>query len=353
MKPLRALLLAALLAAGAHTALGADAGMQRLGSIAVPGRALESFDIADAADGWYALADRSNAAVDLVHLRSGRFVAQVGGFAGAVAHGRGGPNGVLVAQGRVWAGDGDSSVKVIDLATRSVVARVSTGGTRRVDELAIDPRDHLLIAANNADQPPFLTLISTDAPYAVRGRVVLARASDGLEQPRWDPRTGRIEVAIPELDGVAGRGGVAIVDPRQARIENVWPVARCMPASLAIGPGHDLLVGCSDDAVAAGYPAHSVLLDARDGRQLASFDEVGGSDEIVYDAATRRYLLAAVANPGGPVLGVIDAGHRRWLANLPSGRHAHSVAAAGGRAYMALAAGDPSCPQGCIAVFGP
>ncbi len=116
-----------------------------------------------------------------------------------------------------------------------------------------------------------------------------------------------------------------------------------------------LLVGCSDDAVAAGFPAKSLVMSARSGRILATIDQVGGSDEVWYDAKSRRYYLAAAANPGGPVLGVVDAQTNRWIGNFPSGERAHSVAAdlRTGRVFVPIQAhkdgGD--CTSGCIAVY--
>ncbi|CAZ87436.1 putative cytochrome cd1-nitrite reductase-like, C-terminal haem d1 [Thiomonas arsenitoxydans] len=323
-------------------------------TINIPGNALRSFDIGYAQDGVYALADRSNHGVDLIDTRTLQFLGRIPGFAGPVGAGQGGPNGVVMINGtRLWAGDGGSLVRVADMRSRRIVATVATGGSKQVDELAYDPRDHLVIAANNADDPPFLSFISSRAPYRVRARLRLPQATGGLEQPLWDPRTGMVYVAVPELDGVAARGGIAVIDPRSARLTGVHDLARCMPGGLALGPGGKLLVGCSDDAVAAGFKAVSLLLDPVSGKILRTFHQVGGSDEVWFDSASGDFMLAAVANPGGPVLGVIDARRPHWVENIPSGRHAHSVAAdpGNGRAFVPVAAGDKTCPRGCVEVF--
>ncbi len=329
--------------------------LRRVATIDLPGQPLTSFDIGDVGDGVFALADRSNAGVDLIDVRTLRDLGRIDGFAGNRPDHRGGPNGVhIVGADQVWAGDGDSSVKIADLRTRHVVASVATGGRHRVDELTVDPRDHLVIAANNADRPAFVTLISTRAPYPILGRITLPRATHGLEQPLWDPSTGKIYLAIPELDGVASRGGIAVIDPRSARLRTVWPVSDCMPAGLALGPGDHLLVGCSDDAVAAGFPAQSLVIDTNDGRLVKRFAQVGGSDEVGYDRRLAVFVLAASANPGGPVLGVISARTLQWLGNVPSGPEAHSVATdpRSGRVFVPVAAGDSTCPRGCVEVLG-
>jgi hypothetical protein len=337
------------LATSAH----ADAPARLVDRISLPGAPLKSFDIGFAEGAVYALADRSNAAVDLIDTHTRRFLGRVGGFAGAKQDDQGGPNGVVIIDNRqIWAGDGNSSVKIIDLASRHTVTSVSTGGVKRVDELGYDPRDHLVIAANNADQPPFVTLISSHPPYAVRARIQLPRATSGLEQSVWDPGTGMIYLAIPELDGKPAKGGIAVIDPPQGKIIGVHEVSQCMPAGLAVGPKYQLLVGCSDDAVNAGFPAHSLLLDARSVKVIQSFGQVGGSDEVWYGVRSGRYALAAVANPGGPVIGMIDARRQRWLGNVPSGKSAHSVAGVDGMLFVPVGAGDNVCPGGCVKVFG-
>lgn len=61
----------------------------------------------------------------------------------------------------------------------------------RADEMAYDPRDHLLIVANNAGDPDaFMTLISTTS-LTVVDQIVFpaAKFSGGIEQPVWDPAT--------------------------------------------------------------------------------------------------------------------------------------------------------------------
>src|SRR5262249_14303774 len=85
-----------------------------------------------------------------------------------------GPDGVLtVDNSQIWVGDGDSRGWVLDAKTGnpiSVPARttnplstVRTGSNpnNRADELCYDSADHLVMVANNADSPPFASIIST------------------------------------------------------------------------------------------------------------------------------------------------------------------------------------------------
>jgi hypothetical protein len=361
MKPRRCLSLpAAALLAGLQIAAAGpqSAPFGRIGTIEVPGAPLQSFDIGFVnADGVYALADRSNRGLDFFDSATGRFLGRAGGFAGHSPAGNdvSGPNGVVaVGSQEFWAGDGDSTVKAVDLRTKKVIAAVSTGGKKRADELTYDPRDHLIIAVNNADDPPFVTFISTRTRRVV-GRLELKRASDGAEQPVWDPRSGLVYLSIPALDGAESKGAVAVIDPRSRRLVKLMPVAKCMPAGLALGPHDNLLLGCSDDAIKAGFPARSFIMNAASGRIVASLPKVGGSDEVWSDLQAGRYYLAAVANTGGPVLGVASSTTNRWIGNWPTGPGAHSVAAdaATGKVFVPIAASAASgCARGCIAVFG-
>jgi len=336
-----------------------DAPFARIGTIEIPGAPLKSFDIGFVnADGIYALADRSNGGLDFFDSASERFLGRATGFKGpnaAAGADASGPNGVVaVGSHEFWAGDGDSTVKVVDLRTKKVIASISTGGKKRADELAYDPRDQLLIVINNADDPPFVTFISTRT-RKVLGRLELERASDGAEQPVWNPDSGLVYLSIPSLDDVKSHGAVAVIDPRTRKLLKLLPVDECMPAGLALGAHGDLLLGCSDDAIEAGFPAHSFIMNATTGKIVAVLPKVGGSDEVWSDPKAGRFYLAAVANTGGPVLGVVDARAHRWIGNWPTGPHAHSVTADAttGRVFVPIAAGSASgCARGCIAVFG-
>ncbi len=122
-----------------------------------------------------------------------------------------GPDGVTSHGRWLYAGDGDSTLHVIDLdaptagATKQVI---STGGTTRVDEMALTTDGRLLLAANNAEDPPFATLFRANgdastsnvtkiAKISVSATIMPAGAGLSLEQPAWDPKTRRFYTSIP------------------------------------------------------------------------------------------------------------------------------------------------------------
>ncbi|MGH8192491.1 MAG: cytochrome C nitrite reductase [Rhodanobacteraceae bacterium] len=350
-------LLAIATAASATLAMAAqgthDTGLHRILTIAVPGNPLKSFDISavSAAQDVYGFSDRSNHSVDLFNAKTNRFIGHVNGFS------HGGPNGlVAVGNDQFWAGDGGSKLRVVNISTRKIVDTVDTGGKQRVDEIAYDPRQQVIIAANNDDTPPFITFVSTAPRHRILGKLTFPQATSGLEQPVWNPQDGLIYLSVPELNHQKADGGVAIINPSTHKLEYMIHVNKCVPAGLALGPHDQLLVGCSDDAVAAGFAPKSLIVSMRTRKVVADIPQVGGSDEVWYDPGARRYYLAAVANTGGPVLGVINAANGIWLGNLPTGAEAHSVAADShsGKVFVPVAANDKieGCDNGCVEVFG-
>ncbi|PMS35616.1 hypothetical protein B0G57_101651 [Trinickia symbiotica] len=56
---------------------------------------------------------------------------------------------------------------------------------------------------------------------------------NGIEQSVWDPQSGNVFVAIPELGGKAASG--AIGNPKQGKLVGMDHVSECMPAGLVIG----------------------------------------------------------------------------------------------------------------------
>jgi hypothetical protein len=106
---------------------------------------------------WYFdTGDRSNAGVDIIDTKSNTFKRTIPGFVGikllgtgAVDNNHSGPDGVASHGRWLYAGDGDSTLKVIDLnaPTASAIKQsISTGGTTRVDEMALTTDGKLLLA---------------------------------------------------------------------------------------------------------------------------------------------------------------------------------------------------------------
>jgi hypothetical protein len=148
-------------------------------------------------------------------------------------------------------------------------------------------------------------------------------------------------------------GGVTKYVPA---IINSFPVPNCMPTGLNLGPGTDVLVGCADHDGRAFAPS-SVIINGTTGAVLATLNQVGFVDETWYNPGDNNYYLAARDMPTGPVLGVINAGTRQWLINVPTNGNAHSVAAdpINNHIFVPLPSGGANCEtlaaDGCVGVY--
>jgi DNA-binding beta-propeller fold protein YncE len=341
-----AVLLALTLSTGSAGAATTPATTVRIAKIPIAGNPLKAFDISwvDPVIGRYYLADRSNAAVDIFDENTNELVAQVGGFVGAKkSNDVSGPDGVVgtFSGKELWAGDGDSTVKVIDLTANKVVATISTGGKFRADEMSYDPKENLIAVANNADDPPFVSIISVPTRQVIK-KIEFTDSTNGAEQSQYDPATGMFYISIPATNAAPG-GEIDVISPTSMSIVNKYALKDCGPNGLAIGPGNQLLAGC-------GNPHRAVIIDRTNGAVLADLSNVGGADEVWYNAGDNRYYFGETAFQN---LGIVDAGTLTTIGEVETGLGAHSVAAdqSSNHIFVPIATPDPACPNGCIGVF--
>ncbi len=379
------------LGTGGGRADGADAGgtvklLRVIPATACPTCAndkLAVFDIAweDAATQRVYLADRSNKAIDVIDTRRNIYLKQIQkglfkGFTGS--NNTSGPDGVVVSGHWLFVTDAPSTVWSIDLRTDAVADMLKTDPTsqNRTDELAYDPEDGVILAVNNADAPPFATLIrvnrQTGKFILPIQRITFDFATNGAEQPIWNPSTRRFYVSIPEVNGPgdgSGPNGAIAVIKLNGHVD-LLPVDRCQPAGLTLGPRNDMLLGCSETFDRNGNhwdPANptpdptpkQVILNARTGDTTNVFG-VGGSDEVWFNPGDGRYYTGSRNNPQGPVLGVIDAEDHTLLQVVPTvappAGSAHSVAVDpnNNHAIVPLPANNriDGCANGCFGIYG-
>src|SRR5215510_5179721 len=354
-----------------------------LTAVQIPGNPLQSYDIS-----WvnpnraeYYLADRSNAGIDVINTQTLTFKRTIPGFVGAklnagtaVDNNHSGPDGV-VSHGRwLYAGDGDSTLKVIEINAPNKSAikdSIPTGGTTRVDEMALTTDGKLLLAANNAEDPPFATLFvaNGDGQFSnvfiitqitIDPTIVPEGAGLSIEQTAWDPKTERFYVSIPVIadnpagcnfDAAAGDvtcdGGLLVVDPTTlsaptavigafdpATNTGVVPLHACGPNGATVGPHDNLLLGCTP----ANNPtnATTLVINATT-KNFANIGNIVGSDELWFNKGDRRYYTGSNRNckttapcptaaQQAAVLGVIDS-TSVLIETIPQSSGSHSVAA--------------------------
>jgi hypothetical protein len=392
---------------------------QCLTAVQIPGNPLRSYDISwvnpDRAE--YYLADRSNSAIDIINTRNGTFKRFLGAglFVGVKLNGAGtavnndisGPDGVVTHGRWLYAGDGDSSLKVFDLDGPNAQAQppLFTGGSTRVDEMALTPDGELLLAINNAEDPPFGTLfaangdrhhssVSAISKITIDG--TLFPGTPGIEQPTWDPKTQRFYVSVPILGKPGGcgtatcDGGMMVIDPNlvtpgvyvlgafnAAKNHGVIALSNCGPNGITVGPHDNLMLGCTS----ANNPTNdSTLVINATTKNFTHVNNIVGSDEVWFNKGDGRYYTGSnrnckVAGAQCPaaanqqaVLGVID-GTSVLIETIPQSSGSHSVAADSKRNLIfvpqsapvavvgaggdttAVGAGICGSNNGCIAVY--
>src|SRR5215469_14437075 len=355
---------AATVAAIAFASFGsAEAGttkLKQIGTISNPAGPIDGFDISvvDQSTQRYYLADRSNKSVDVFDAKTDKFLGSVGGFVGVtMKNGKpdnetSGPDGVVVVGNQVWAGDGDSTVKIIDIKTMKVVETISTGGKTRVDEMAYDPKDQVFIGVNNAEEPPYATLISTKKGHKVIAKIEFPDATDGAEQPAYNPADGMFYVAIPELKKDEKKGGVAVIDPKNGKLVKMLSVDNCHPNGLAFGPGGNFALGCN--ANGKEMPAIITVMNAKTGKVVKEVANIGAADMVAYNPKTGQYYTGSRGMPEGPVLGIIDANANALVDKVAiKGGNPHSVDVNHTNNHVYVPAGSANGGCGCVMVFAP
>jgi hypothetical protein len=338
----------------------------------VPGNPIRSFDISwvnpDRAE--YYLADRSNKGVDIIDTANNMFKKRIVGndvngvFVGFVGftgnNNTSGPAGVVSHGKWLYAGDGDSTLKVIDLGTGKIVASLSTGGTTRVDEMALTTDGKMLLVANNAEDPPFATLFTANGDNESDSVTKLARIDVdasfipkgfglSIEQPAWDESTQRFIVSVPIIKNnpndpkdcdygqnpgfpkpgfpVPCSGAILVIDP--ANLENpiknnIHGLIQCGPNGATIGPHANIMVGCTPGNQSTDL--ETTIINAKSFKYV-DVGNLTGSDEVWYDAGSGRYYTGSNGAIGGAVLGVVDGVTNFLLETIPQSSRSHSVAA--------------------------
>jgi hypothetical protein len=352
-----------------------------LTAILIPGNPLRSFDISfvNPKRAEFYFADRSNAAIQIIDTASLTWKRSLGGFVGIrpslpapINNNISGPDGVASHGRWVYGGDGDSTVKVFDLDAPPAMALkqvIPTGGSTRVDEMALSSNGKLLLAANNAEDPPFATLfeangnsakshVSIISKITVDNAIVPATFGLSLEQPTWDPGTKRFYTSIPviannpagcnygQLAGpITCDGGLLVVDPKAittpfvtlgafnaATNTGVIALHACGPNGSTLGPDNNILLGCTPQNNPSNTTTLVINAVSRVQTQIAN---ITGSDEVWFNSGDNRYYTGSSRDcgvstgcpHGGAVLGVIDAATNLLIEKIPQSSNSHSVAA--------------------------
>jgi hypothetical protein len=372
-----------------------------LTAVQIPGNPLRSFDISwvnpDRAE--YYLADRSNAGIDIIDTRHNTFKRRLPGFVGIVLNppnaqgvvtvnnNLSGPDGVVTHGRWLYAGDGNSDLRVYDLnapTASSFKQKIPTGGTTRVDEMALTTDGKLLLAANNAEDPPFGTLFRANGDASTSNVTIITRvlidptivppgAGLSIEQPAWEPMTKRFYTSIPIIANnppgcnygqinpspasITCHGGLLVVDPTTLTAPaavigafdpttntGVVKLNACSPNGATVGPNANLLLGCTPQ----NNPSDTttLVINAKT-KNFVNIGNITGADEVWFNKGDHRYYLGASrdcgtqgtcpdpthGHPGFAVLGVVGADNL-LIEKIPQSSASHSVAADSERNFI-------------------
>jgi hypothetical protein len=309
--------------------------------------ATDSFDIGqvDPSLPLYYISDRLNAGVSVINIQTLQYLYTAGGGkftgfeAGGAAAVNGGPNGlVAVGGGIVFAGDGNSTLKVVDAVHNTFLASVpavnpytgaplpatcggagtpTTGaGNNRLDEMDVDPNDHVVLAIDDAACPPFGTFFSTNAPYSAVGSVAFTTANGGAEQPRYDPTQHVFLEAIPST--IANPNGeVDVISPTTYQVTAIHALpAPCGPAGNVIGQNEYEFLACSN--------AGPMVINAVTGALITQLPSLySGCDEAAYNPTANRFYCASSSSV--PPVVVVANGTGGLITTITGGAGEHSV----------------------------
>jgi len=315
--------------------------------------------LVDAATGTYYLADKTNCGVDVFDAKSNTYLSTIGPAGGSPSFktptsscasigspfsgntgssSASGPNGlVLIGSTKLYAGDGNGTVKVINLTTRTVTGSITIpGAKKRTDEGSYDPDDKIVLIANDSETSPLLTFIDATTDKVI-AQTVRSDATAGMESSLYDAALKKFVQAVPATK-TNKTGEIDLIDPISHAVTAVYPMpGPCGPTGTALGPNNELVIACSD-------LGETYMMDVSNGSVIAVFAEAGGGDESAYDATTNRFYVTnsnntstgAKSGAPQPVTTVIDAGSARYMQNIPSEAHAHSVATYNGKVFVPL-----------------
>jgi DNA-binding beta-propeller fold protein YncE len=245
---------------------------------------------------------------------------------------------------------GNNTVEVLDLNAGTHLRSLS--GFREPQGIAVAADTKSVAVANG--QGDGVQLVSAE-DYQPRAAV---RLGDDADNIRYDGEAKRLYVgfgggALAAIDPVAAkvvgevklaghpesfqlaRGGtqvfvnvptashIAVVDRVSMKVTATWPVvtARSNYPMALDETNHRLFVGCR-------RPAKVLVFDTTSGKELASFDIVGDTDDLFYDSARKRVYISG----GEGFVDVFqDAGANAFT------RLAHVATASGARTSLFIA----------------
>ena len=262
------------------------------------------------------VADRTDDGVDVLDVSTphAKYVRtfDVGGSA---------PNGIALAPdlNKLFTGNNDSSVSIIDTRTGKLLANLKTGGKKRADEMDYDPKDHKVYVANSDDN--LVTVIDANSNSIVKNFDKIGTPGNGLEQPRYNPADGKFYLTLSDDNQIDE------FDPSNDSVVKTFDVnAKCNPQGFAINPKTQMaLLGCGNKK----SPLTAVW-DIKAGKVVSTFTDAGAGDMTLYDEKADRFFFAASnytkSGQPAPELAIFSGDPVKFLTAVETAGGSHAVA---------------------------
>ena len=228
-----------------------------------------------------------------------------------------GSNGVVVAKNvnKVFTTTNDSSIVIIDVSTpgsEKILAKLSTGGKGRADELDYDSKDKKVYAANSDDG--IVTVVDATTNTIIKK---FDNLGDGLEQPRYNTADGMMYMTS------SGQNAIFQFDPTKDVLVKKFDVGmKCDPNGLGINPTtNHAFLGCGSRS-----SNNAIEWDLTAGKVVQSFDQVGAGDVVFYSAKADRFFFAASNFNRGALSAIFSGNPVKFITAVSTAIGSHSVA---------------------------
>jgi DNA-binding beta-propeller fold protein YncE len=271
------------------------------------------------------LAGEDQGTLEVFDLQTGAHLRTVKGFEQ--------PHGILYlpdVNRLIVTDSGAGMTKVVDATSYRVIGSIPL--TVGADSMQYDPsRQHLYVVTGGKNAEPKMsrTIVAEVDPRTGRHIGDMTFDTDFTESIAAEQKGHRLFINL------TGKSTMAVIDKASRRVIGTWPVKGAeMNAAMAFDETHQRLF------VGTRKPFKLLVLDARNGTTLASFDAPERTNQVIFDKANQRIYLA-----GDDYLGVIqqkDANHYEELARVPTAKGAKTAILVPElhRLYVAVSPGD-------------
>ncbi len=263
------------------------------------------------------LADRTNNGIDVIDTRTNVVVGLI-----PMPKAKSAPNVPLVAVNlqQLVVSDGLKSVWVWDLrAPQPSQPTEYVMPSTTPDAMDYDPINQVVYVVT--DDPPY-SLVGISLPYK---KIVLSKTIPvSTDLIKWNPTDGKIYLGVEDADNNNAQAGVWSYDPVADTFALVTKDSVCPGHGIDIDPISNIaVVGCAAIPPPASGQPGVIAVNLANGSLLKTFNDVTGTDTVVFDPNNRRFYTGSGLNsantsgcpspkPGPfgttyPILGVIDA----------------------------------------------